>query len=105
MFTEAEALCPINSYRSTQQAFHLTFLAVRPLIYRFALKYTENNREFLSKFTEAGAIEKYLDRQGLLNQFADYGSKNGVKKDAEGIKISGKIIFTQLKAYIARNIT
>ncbi len=80
------------------------FLAVRPLIYRYALKYTENNREFLSKFTEAGALEKYLDRQGLLNQFADYGSKNGVKKDAEGIKISGKIIFTQLKAYIARNL-
>jgi carboxyl-terminal processing protease len=80
------------------------FLACRPLIYRFALKYTENNRDVLSKFTETGAMEKYLDRQGLLSQFTDFATKNGVKKDAEGLKASGKIIFTQLKAYIARNI-
>jgi carboxyl-terminal processing protease len=80
------------------------FLACRPLIYRFALKYTENNRDVLSKFTETGAMEKYLDRQGLLSQFTDFAAKNGVKKNAEGLKASGKIIFTQLKAYIARNI-
>ena len=80
------------------------FLAVRPLIYRFALKYTENNRETLKKYTEAGEMEKYLDKQALLDQFTEFASKNGVKKDPEGLKISGKIIHTQLKAYIARNI-
>jgi carboxyl-terminal processing protease len=80
------------------------FLAVRPLIYRFALKYTETNRETLQKYSEAGEMEKYLNRQALMDQFTDFASKNGVRKDAEGLKLSGNVIHTQIKAYIARNI-
>jgi len=77
---------------------------VRPLIYRFALKYTETNREVLKKYTEADEMEKYLDKQALLNQFVDFAEKNNVKKDVVGLKASGRIIHTQIKAYIARNI-
>jgi carboxyl-terminal processing protease len=80
------------------------FLAVRPLIYRFALKYTENNRETLTKYKEADEMERYLDRQALLDQFTEFAAQNGVRKDAQGLKISGSVIHTQLKAYIARNI-
>ncbi len=80
------------------------FLAVRPHIYRFALKYTENNREILKKYTEADEMEKYLNKQFLLDQFIDFASRSGVKKDPEGLRISGPVIHIQLKAYIARNI-
>lgn len=81
------------------------FLKVRPLIYQFALKYTENYRENLKKYTETGEMEKYLDLQGLLDQFTEFAFKtHGIKKNPEDMKISGKIIHTQLKAYIARNI-
>jgi len=80
------------------------FVAVRPLIYRFALKYTENNRDVLKKFTEANEMEKYLNKQVLLDHFIDFASKNGVKKDPGGIRVSGPVINIQLKAYIARNI-
>jgi len=111
------------------------FLKVRPLIYQFALKYTEKNREVLKKYTEAGEMEKYLDKQSLLDLFTVYASTGGfqftetanmtlnpdglkpiginapkivpvkgIKKDPEGLKISGEIIHTQIKAYIARNI-
>lgn len=80
------------------------FLSVRPYIYRFALNYTETHREELKKYTEADEMEKFLDRQMLLDQFAKFASENGVRKDNEGLKISGDIINTQLKAYIARNI-
>ncbi len=80
------------------------FLKVRPLIYQFSLKYTETKRTLLKKFPEAGELEKYLDKQGLLDQFARYASQNGVKTDPEGFRISGRIIHTQIKAYIARNI-
>ena len=81
------------------------FMRVRiSLIYRFALNYTEKNRETLQKFTEAGEMEKYLDSQALLDQFVKYAAENGVRKDDEGLKISGHLIHTQLKAYIARNI-
>jgi len=80
------------------------FRKTRSLIYRFALKYTENNRESLKRYTETGEIEKYLDKQALLDQFAQFAATNGVKKDPTGLKISGSIIHTQIKAYIARNI-
>jgi carboxyl-terminal processing protease len=80
------------------------FMKVRPLIYRFALKYTESNRENLKKFTEAGEMKKFLERQSLLSQFIKYAAANGVKEDREGLKVSGDIIHVQLEAYIARNI-
>jgi carboxyl-terminal processing protease len=80
------------------------FLKVRSHIYRFALKYTENNRELLKKYTETGEMEKYLDKQALLDQFVQFAASNGIKKDPIGLKISGDIIHTQIEAYIARNI-
>jgi carboxyl-terminal processing protease len=80
------------------------FLKVRPLIYQFALKYTEKNREILSKFTEAGELKKYLDKQQLNDQFNSYVNSNRIKPDPEAMKISGNIIHIQLEAYIARNI-
>jgi carboxyl-terminal processing protease len=49
-------------------------------------------------------MEKYLDKQALLDQFIRFAAANGVKEDRSGLKISGTIIHTQLKAYIARNI-
>ncbi len=80
------------------------FLKVRSNIYRFALRYTSDNRAQLNKFSNAADIEKFLDKQGLLDQFIRYATTNGIKKDPEGLKISGQIIQIQLKAYIARNI-
>jgi carboxyl-terminal processing protease len=80
------------------------FIKVRSLIYRFALKYTENNRESLKKYSEAEEMEKYLDKQNLLDQFTKYAAANGIKKDPSDLKISGNIIHIQIKAYIARNI-
>ena len=80
------------------------FLRVRPLIYQFALKYTEKNRETLTKFTEAGELKNYLDKQQLIDQFNSFLSGSKIKPDPEAMKISGNIIHVQLEAYIARNI-
>jgi carboxyl-terminal processing protease len=80
------------------------FGKVRSFIYRFALKYTENFRELLKKFTESGEMEKFLDKQPLLDQFVQYAAANGIKKDPAGLITSGDIIHTQIKAYVARNI-
>ena len=49
-------------------------------------------------------LEKFLDKQALLDQFVEFAASNGIKKDPAGLKISGNIIHTQIKAYIARNI-
>ena len=80
------------------------FLSVRPLIYRFALKYTEDNRESLKKYSDAYSIEKYLDGQRIFEKFTEFASANGISKDRNGLLISGKRISIELKAYIARNI-
>ena len=80
------------------------FVKSRSLIYRFALKYTENNREELKKYPGPAELEKYLDSQSLLNQFVSYAAASNVKMDPAGLKISGQIISTQIKAYVARNM-
>jgi carboxyl-terminal processing protease len=80
------------------------FLKVRPLIYQYALKYTENNRDVLNKYTDAEELEKYLDKQNLMKGFTDFALSNSVKPDPSGLKISGNFILVQLKGYIARNI-
>ena len=80
------------------------FARARQLIYRFAMKYTETNRETLQKYTTAGELEKYLDKQQLLSQFVQFAEQNNIKTDRTGLKTSEKIIHTQLKAYIARNV-
>ncbi len=82
------------------------FLRVRNtgLIYRFALKYTESNRDVLNKYTEVGPLEAWLDKQNLTDQFVRFAAANGAKQDRAGLKASQKRIYTELKAYIARNI-
>lgn len=80
------------------------YAKIRPFLYKFALSYTENNREELNKYTESGQLEKYLEKQALLNKFVDFAAKNGIKKDQKGLLTSASIINTQIKAYIARNI-
>lgn len=80
------------------------FIKARAWIYPFSLTYAENNRETLKKYLEADDFEKFLDKQGLLDQFVRYAAANNLKPDPEGLKISGSIIHTQVKAYIARNI-
>ena len=74
------------------------------LIYSFAYDFTDSNREKLSKFSTAEEINNYLNQQDVLNEFLNYAEKEGVKKDTSGLDESGKVIETQLKAYIARNV-
>jgi carboxyl-terminal processing protease len=74
------------------------------LIYTFAYTYADNNRETLSQFQTAEAFDAHLSKQNVLNEFVEYAREKGVQRDAKGLKQSGEIIHTQLKAYIARNI-
>lgn len=76
----------------------------RGLIYTFAYNYADNNRERLSQFKNAVDFDSYLNRQNILDDFANYAQEKGVAYDSKGLIQSEKIIHTQLKAYIARNI-
>jgi carboxyl-terminal processing protease len=80
------------------------FIRVRPLIYTFCLQYTQDNRETLKKYTEPGELEDFLDKQQLIKQFTGFTTKNGIKTNPGELEISERLIHTQIKAYIARNI-
>ena len=74
------------------------------LIYSFAYTYADNNRQKLTKYSTADELDSVLEKDKVFNEFVDYAAEKGVQKDTNGLRESGNIINTQLKAYIARNI-
>lgn len=76
----------------------------RGLIYSYAYLYADEHRDVLSTFTTADQFDSYLDKQNAMEGFLAYAEEKGVKRDRAGIKESGEVIKTQMKAYIARNI-
>jgi carboxyl-terminal processing protease len=82
------------------------FMAIRNsgLLYRYALKYTEDNRETLRKYKDLPSLEKWLSDQDLLTKFVRFADQNGISADRQQLAISENLINVQLKAYIARNI-
>ena len=76
----------------------------KALIYHFAFQYSDENREKLNHLKTADDFVKYLDKDQIMKQFVKYASEQGVKTDRKGLDLSHKIIDTQVKAYIARNI-
>lgn len=82
------------------------FLAIRNsgLLYRYALNFTEDNREILGKFNDLPALREWLDNQDLLSKFVAFAGENGIPARREQISISENVITVQLKAYIARNM-
>ena len=74
------------------------------LIYRFAFDYTDNNRSKMKGLKTAGEISTYLDKTKYYREFISYAAENGVKPVYMELSQSEKIIKSQLKAYIARNL-
>jgi len=70
----------------------------------FTFNYADNNRENLNQFKTADEISNYLDSLNIFDQFVTYATQNGVPQTVKGFDKSKKIIKTQVKAHIARNI-
>lgn len=75
----------------------------KALVYHFAFDYTDMHRQELEQLKTPQAIIRHLQKLNVMDQFISYASEKGVKRSAEGLNVSGKIIETQLMAYIARN--
>lgn len=74
------------------------------LIYTYAYNYADANREILTTFDDAYEMDNYLEKQNVIDGFIAYAAEHGIPRDNDGLKESGLVIKTQLKAYIARNI-
>ena len=89
---------------TTGNSEYFTSIYRKGLIYAYAYAYADENRSALAKFKTADEIERYLDNKNILNEFVKYAAAKEVPRDEQGLKDSGLIISTQLKAYIARNL-
>ena len=83
---------------------YLIALRNRGLIYRFALKYTDNHRDKLASMTSLDDMLGYLQKDKAVKKLVSYGKENNVSVVQSELNISYEIIETQLHAYIIRNI-
>ncbi|MBN1158686.1 MAG: S41 family peptidase [Bacteroidales bacterium] len=73
------------------------------LLYRFALQYSDENRQVLSGLAGPEDFVSHLERENVLGKFESFASMEGVTGSRHEINTSGKILTVQLCAYIARN--
>lgn len=83
---------------------YLTNVVNQGLLYQFAFKYADDNREKLKQYQTAKDLLAHLQRQPILDKFVAYAADKGVRPRPVYINISKKIINNTLYAYIARNI-
>ena len=72
----------------------------------FALNYVDAHRaELLSKHKDVYAFKNdFKLSKDFMEEFVSYAEKKNIKRDNTGIKTSEKLITTQLKALIARDL-
>ena len=74
------------------------------LILQFAFTYTDDNRLKLNNFREMMQLSDYLERQGLVERFADYASERGLQRRNLMIKKSYNLLNTHINSRIIYNI-
>ena len=74
------------------------------LILQFAFNYTDANRPKLSDMEEVKEMETYLKRQNIVEQFASFADKNGLKRRNLMIQKSHKLLERFLISRIIYNI-
>ena len=74
------------------------------LVYQYAFDYSDKYRDELGKLKTGQEFENYLLQHKILASFTEFAAKKEIAADAKGLATSGRIIETQLMAYISRNI-
>ena len=72
--------------------------------YQFAYKYTNDHRKQLSQYKDWKALESYLLKQNILNEFVAFAKDKGVEPNEAEIQKSKPLMVRLLNAYIVRNI-
>jgi len=89
---------------TTGNSPYLFKLMQKGLVYQYAFDYADKHRAELAQLKSGTEFSNLLKKRSIFSDFLQYAVKNGVAQNDAGIKTSGKIIETQLMAYIARNI-
>lgn len=65
---------------TTGMTSYFRMAANRGLIIRYTFEYTDQNRSVLQKYDTSEKMEEYLKKQNLLNNFAAWAEKKGLKR-------------------------
>lgn len=78
--------------------------AMSGLILQYAFNYTDQHRPILGKFTEMMPLANYLDRQNLVNDFANYAARYGLRRRNLMIMRSHSLLQNYIDSRIIYNI-
>ena len=78
--------------------------AMSGLILQFAFEYTDENRQKLNEYKTMKDLEKYLLKQNMVEKFASYAEKNGLKRRNLMIQRSHKLLERYLHSRIIYNM-
>ena len=78
--------------------------AISGLILQFAFEYTDENRAKLTELGNYNTITKHLTKQNIVDKFATYADKNGLKRRNLMIKKSHKLLERYIVSRIVYNI-
>ena len=78
--------------------------AISGLILQFAFEYTDENRAKLTELGNYNAITKHLTKQNIVDKFATYADKNGLKRRNLMIKKSHQLLERYIVSRIVYNI-
>lgn len=74
------------------------------LIYQYAFVYTDNNRAKLKEYDNLDDLKNYLAKQNLVDKFASYADKNGLKRRNLMIRKSHSLLDRNILSRIIYNI-
>jgi carboxyl-terminal processing protease len=88
----------VNMTPYAQEAFS------RGLIARFALRYSDKNRQSLSNHKSHESLTSYLDTKPVMNEFIEFAKQKGLKPNFKEIEKSHKLIQRALYSNIIYQI-
>lgn len=89
---------------TTNITSYYTQAASSGLILQFAYTYTDDNRIKLNNFREMQRMADYLDKQGLVEQFATYADKKGLQRRNLMIRKSYSILERYIHSRVIYNM-
>ena len=89
---------------TTGMTSYFRMAANRGLIIRYTFEYTDQNRSVLQKYDTSEKMEEYLKKQNLLNNFAAWAEKKGLKRRNNLMAKSRQLFEMSLYGNIIYNI-
>ena len=89
---------------TTGMTSYFRMAANRGLIIRYTFEYTDQNRSTLQKYDTTEKTEEYLKKQNLLNNFAAWAEKKGLKRRNNLMAKSRKLFEMSLYGNIIYNM-